>query len=116
MVEIEFIYKDNKSIIQCQENEILKEIIKRYSAKIMKNVDKLFFLNNGFKIKEEYSFEELANNLDKKNRKMIILVNDLVIETVGNDDNLKKSNEIICPNCKDNIRIKFENYKIKLYD
>ena len=77
MVEIEFIYKTNKSIIQCKENEILKDIIKRYRTKIMKDGDKLFFLYNGFKINEEYSFKELANNLDKENKKMIILVNDI---------------------------------------
>ena len=115
MVEIEFIYNDKKTSIQCQENEILKDIIKRYSTKIMKDVDKLFFLYNGFKINEEYSFNELANNFDKVNKKMIILVNDIVSEPIENNDNLKKSKEVICPNCKGNIRIKFENYKIKLY-
>ena len=117
MVEIEFIYKTNKATIQCQENEILKEIIKRYSIKIMKNVDKLFFLYNGIKINEEYSFKELANNLDKENRKMSILVNDIESESSenNNNNNIKKSKDIICPNCKGNIRIKFDNYKIKLY-
>ena len=113
MAEIKFIYKDKTTVIQCQENEILKEIIKRYSTKIMKNIDKLFFLYNGFKINEEYSFNELANNFDKVNKKMIILVND--IESIENNDNIKKSKEIICPNCRGNIRIKFENYKIKLF-
>ena len=116
MVEIEFIYNDKKTSIQCQENEILKDIIKRYSTKIMKDVDKLFFLYNGFKINEDYSFKELANNLDKENKKMIILVNDIESESIENNDNIKKSKEVICPNCKGNIRIKFENYKIKLYD
>ena len=113
MVEIEFIYNSKKTVIQCQENEIFKEIIKKYSKKIMKNVDNLFFLYNGLKIKEEYSFKELANNMDKENRKMAILVND--IESNQNNDNIKKSKEIICPNCKGNIKIKFDNYKIKLY-
>ena len=81
----------------------------------MKDVDKLFFLYNGFKVKEEYSFKELANNLDKENKKMIILVNDIESESIEKKDNIKKSKEVICPNCKGNIRIKFENYKIKLY-
>ena len=56
MVEIEFIYGGDKAIIQCQENEILKEIINRYCSKIMKDVDKLLFLYNGIKINDEYSF------------------------------------------------------------
>jgi len=109
MAEIEFIYKSIKITIQCQENEILKEIIQRYSTKIMKNADKLLFLYNGFKIKEEYSFKELANYFDQENKKMTILVNDIESEQIENNDNIKKSKEIICPNCKGNIRIKFEN-------
>jgi len=115
MVEIEFIYNAKKTSIQCQENEILKNIIKRYSTKIMKDVDKLFFLYNGFKINEEYSFKELANNLDKEKKKMIILVNDIESESFKNKDNIKKSKEIICPICRGNARIEFKDYKIKLY-
>jgi len=115
MNEIEFIYNDKKTIIQCQENEILKEIMKRYSTKIMKNIDELFFLYNGMKINEEYSFKELVNNYDKENKKMIILVSDIESESGENNDNIKKSKEIICPSCQGNIRIKFENDKIKLY-
>ena len=80
----------------------------------MKNADKLLFLYNGLKINEEYSFEELANNLDKKNKQMLISVNDIESESIENNDKIKKSKEIICPNCKGNIRIKIENYKIKL--
>ena len=29
---------------------------------------------------------------------------------------LQKSKYIICPECKDNIRIKIKDYKIELYD
>ena len=81
----------------------------------MKNVDKIQFLYNGLKVEEEYSFKKIANIFDKGNRKMTILVNDILSESIGNN-NIKKVKEIICPNCKGNIRIKFENYKIKLYE
>jgi len=47
---------------------------------------------------------------------MTILVNDILSEQNENKDNIKKSKEVICPNCKGNARIKFENYKIKLYE
>ena len=32
------------------------------------------------------------------------------------DDNMKQSKEIICPECKEIIRIKIEDYKIILFD
>ena len=116
MVEKEFIYESEKTPIQCQENEISKEIIKNYTIKFMKNADKLLFLYNGLKIEEENSFKKIANIFDKGNRKMTILVNDILSEQNENNDNIKKSKEVICPNCKGNARIKFENYKIKLYE
>jgi len=31
-----------------------------------------------------------------------------------NNDNLQRSNEIICPKCNKNIFIEIDNYKIKL--
>ena len=32
------------------------------------------------------------------------------------NNNIIKSKSIICPECKENIRIKINDYKIKLYD
>ena len=41
----------------------------------------------------------------------------LVIENnIENNIGLEKQDEIICPECKENILIKIEDYKINLYD
>ncbi len=58
MVEKELIYESEKTPIQCQENEISKEIIKNYTIKFMENADKLLFLYNGLKIEGENSFKK----------------------------------------------------------
>ena len=46
---------------------------------------------------------------------MTILANDESIEE-SDEPSLKKSKYIICPQCKENIRIKINNYKIELFD
>ena len=108
MAEIIFIYGGKETIIQCNINDKMKEIIKKYISKIDKN--NLLFLYNGQRINEELEFIEQANELDKKRNKMNILV----IEE--NKDIIKEnkiiSKEFICPECNENILININNYKI----
>ena len=53
------------------------------------------------KINEEYSFEELANNLDKKNKKMLISVNDIESESIENNDKIKNKKKLYVPIVKE---------------
>ena len=59
------------------------------------------------------TFNKLANNNDKDRNKMNVLVHEWNDQIKNNK--LKKSEEIICPNCKESIRIKIEDYKIGLF-
>ena len=56
------------------------------------------------------------SNLNKKNKKMKIIVS----MTINDEENKKqvivKSKDIICPTCKEQCRITTENSKIKLYE
>ena len=59
MVEINFNYEGINTIIQCDENEKLKEIIERFLVKRENNnKNNLIYLYNGTKINEELKFKE----------------------------------------------------------
>ena len=120
MAEIEFKYNGNIILIQCDENENMKEIYKRFLNKTQLEKDNLYFIYGGKNLEnsEELNFNQIANSIDKERKKMNILVNK------NNNDNkneylenkLIKSTDIICPDCGENIKIKIANYKISLYD
>ncbi len=116
MATIDFTYNSSVSTIQCNKNEKVKEICNRFSMKIEKNINDIFFVYDGNKLDNnsfEKEFDNIANINDKERNKMNILVYDLN-EQISND-NMKQSKEIICPKCKESIRIKIEDYKIILF-
>jgi len=107
MIEIKFIYKGRNIPFQCNKNEKLKDIFNNFELKIQNN--SVYYLYKGNKINKELKLEEIIKNEDDIN----ILVNS--IDDI-NENNIVKSKLIKCPECKENIRIKFDDYKIKLYD
>ena len=112
MAEVTFNYKGIETIIQCNINDKMKDIINKYLIRIKKGKDNLYYLYNGNKINYELTFNEQANDLDKNRNKMNIIVTD-----TDEDPNKKReiiSKDIICPECKENIIINFNNYKINL--
>ena len=113
MAQVIFSYNGNGTNIQCNLDEKMKEICKRYATKLKYDINKLYFLYDGKIINEDLNFYEQANENDKKRKAMNILVydsNSIIKET------LCKSNEIICPICKENIYININDYKINLFD
>ena len=116
MAEIEFNFNGVKTIIQCNTNDTMKDIMNKYSIEIGKDVKSLYILYDSNCINEdsmEKTIYEIANNTDKNSKKMTILV----YEIISNIEKKKKtkSKEIICPICKENIRINIINYKINLF-
>ena len=120
MTEIEFNYEGEKLIIQGNLDEKLEEIIKRFTIKAQKSKGDLIFLYGGSLINEELTIKEQASEEDIKRNKICILVQDNTdIEYDDNDEingNLIKSKYIICPECKENICLLINDYKITLYD
>ena len=112
MAEITFNYGGIITTIQCEENEKIEEIIKRFLIKANNSKENLVYLYNGQRINGEKTFKEQANELDKQRKKMDILV----IKFEDEQNNIKKivSKDIICPDCNENILIDIKNYKINL--
>ena len=112
MAEIIFNYEGNDIPIQCNINDKLKKIIVSFLTKcdIKENNENLFYLYNGTRINNELTFNEQANDLDKRRKKMNIVVS-------KNDEDQNKKREIIsydilCPQCKESALINIKNFKI----
>jgi len=72
-INIKFIYKTQEITVQNKSDEIFKNIFKQLEAKIF--TEKVFYLYSGKIIDSSKTFNEIANEIDKKENKMVILVN-----------------------------------------
>ena len=114
MATIEFNFEGNTIIIQCSPEEKIKYIINKLIAKLEnKKKEELYFLYGGGIVDENLTFIEQANENDKKRNKMSIIMNKKIDEE---EESLKKSEYIICPECKESSRIIVDNYKFGFYD
>jgi len=114
MSNIEFKYNNKIISIQGKEEEKMKTIIDRFLNKGSGIKDNLIYLYNGNKIDEEMTLSQISNNIDKLNKKMSIIA--IEFNDGREIKNLKKSKNIICPECNENIRIRIYGQKIFLYE
>jgi len=118
MATIYFELNGVKTTMQCQRNEKMKTICNKYAWKVGKNINNLFFVYNGDTLRGdlmELSFEEKANNIDRERNKMeLLVVNES--KDIKENEIIIKPKEVICPECKENIRINIKDYKIKLFE
>ena len=111
MASVEFVDDGIKTIIQCNENDKLEDIIQRYCFKTEKNIEKMIFLYSGNIItNKNKTFNEIANSEDKKRKIMSIIIDN----KSSDNKNLKKSKYIICPKCNDLTKINIKDYRISL--
>ena len=121
--EIIFSYNGVETSIACGKHEQFKDIYKRFIYLAKAEGKSLYFIYNGSNIlDDELSFKQLANYDDRKRKKMNVIANEIE-ESKGsqgsqnsNTEYIIKSNEIICPICYENIKFKFEDYNIILYE
>ena len=108
MVEIQFDFNHSSTIIQAKLEEPFQNIIDIYFKKTSFEPSLLKFQLNDKPINPNESIECHMNEQDKKNKKLKILVSEI------EKDKIYKSKDIICPKCKEQCLISFENFKIKL--
>jgi len=114
MAKVIFDYESLQINIKCNVNDKMKDIINKFLIKIEnKEQNILYYLYNGTRINEELTFNEQANEYDKNRNKMNILVTN----NENKSENKKIiSNDIICPECNENILIDIKDFKINLYE
>ena len=113
MASIEFIYKGHNTIILCNINDKIKDIINKYITKTSINKNSVIFLYSGNIIDEGLKLSEIIGKEEKDKIKIII------VDSEDDKDNNKlkiKSKYIICPKCQENIKYKMNEYKIYLYE
>ena len=111
MSKIIFNYKGAEIEIQCNIQDKIKDIFKKYADKSGIDISKTYFLYNGNKINDNQNLNEKMSEVDKKRKIMKILVNDN--ETIIKEKKIEIK-EIVCPKCNENILIKINEYKISL--
>ena len=109
MSNANFIYNGNQTTVQCQENESLKEIFKKFLIKANIEDKKIMYLYNGNKIDDENKAVEQIT----KDKTFTILAFDADNVPI-NEKVITKSNEVICPECKCCAFLTLKDYKLNL--
>ena len=116
MQEIGFIYNGIETTILCKDTERMKDIFTKFALKTQADINSLFFLYDGTIVNEELTLKILKKAPDQNTNKITILVYQKYITTTIHKKGLLKSNEIICPQCKENCLFKIEGFNmINLY-
>ena len=115
MAEVEFIFNGVKTTIQCKPDDKMKLICQKFKDKAKIDQNNIFYSYDGkVGLNEELTFEETLNAEDKKRNKMSVLVFESEFEVKEKD--IIKSKNIICPECKENIKMDIIDYKINIYE
>ena len=114
MASIDLLFNGATTTIQCNENDIIKEILNKFCIKVGQNMKDLCFLYGGGIIELDKTFYQVASSEDKKRKKLSIIVTNNKT-SINQNSNSKKSKYITCPKCNDTARISIQNFKIKLY-
>jgi len=113
-IKINFNFKDEKSELNFQKDDLILNIFSSFATKINKNIENLNFLYSGEKL-TNYENKKLCELNSKDN-----IINISVYEKKELNDNpsnklgLKISEHIICPKCKNFSEIDISNFKILL--
>ena len=112
MIDVTFSYEGQNIIFKCNKNEKMKDLFKQFIKKTQINNNSIFFLYKGNLIDEEL---EIKNIIEKEDSNIMkIIVNNKNEQNKNN--NIIKSKDIICPECKEKTMIKIKNYVIELYN
>ena len=114
MIQIEFNYKGQLINVQCNEKEKIKNIYSRFCSKAQLDINKIYFIYSGSVLNEELTIESVINQFDNSRKKMNIIV-DLKYGQINNKNNLIKSEQIICPQCKETAKIFIKDYLITIF-
>ena len=104
MSEVIFSFNGHSTVIQCNPKDKMREISQRFCTKSGIDINCVYFLYNGDKLKEELTFEESLNNEDTQRNKMnVVVTSNVEIEEpedniyLKNINNLKNISSILGP-------------------
>ena len=112
MANVEFIYETIPYKIQCNKEDKMSEIIFKFGKKSKLDLNTLYFVSEGQILQKELKFSEITKNDYLK--VLAYKLNETQTKLANSKQN--KSNFIICPICKENSILIYENEKINLSD
>lgn len=71
MAKVIFRFKDNETIIDCCKEDKIKDICRKYVSKLNIDISNLQFIYDGKLLDDELTFEQKANEKNKKIMKYI---------------------------------------------
>ena len=111
MAQVEFQYNGTNTVIQCQEYQKMSEICNNFITKSHINENEINYFydgKGGAEFNKNLTFNQMANSMDKKRKKMNILVISQD-DTIIDNNNIIRSKNIICPECNEDIKMKINN-------
>ena len=115
MAKVEFNYRSTITTILCSEEETLETICERFCNKTGTNINNFIFLYSGHQINLHSKYSQSINGIDKQRKIMSILVVETEPDKSNKNSTIIKSIFPICPICKENIKIEFDEYKINCF-
>ena len=112
---VNFTYEGSIYSVQSYLNDTIDHICHQFLIKANLSENSVYFLISGKKIDENIKKETLQELKIREKINEVIIVAESIDKPKENKDIIKSKN-IICPQCKENIRIKINDYKIYLYD
>ena len=108
---LDFIYEGQTISIQCDENDVMRDIFARCATKLAKKPEDIYFLSKGIIIDGNSKLSQIKG----KDEIIKVLVNNNEnCPSASKEEKLEDSKDIICPQCKENCLINLKNYKIDL--
>ena len=114
MANVEIIYGSMRLTMQCKMDDKMKDIIKKFEEKEKIKPGNIYYSYNGKILNnEDLTFKQIANEDDKSRKQMTIITYDTTLD-IKQKEVIKKSKNIICPECHESIRMDINEYKINL--
>ena len=108
MASVEFQYNGTMTVIQCQENQKMKEICNNFIIKSKIKENEIYYFYDGkagLQFNKELTFIQMANSLDKTRKKMSVLVYENENQMEEKKSDIKKSKIKRITRIKRGIRI-----------
>ena len=112
-----FIFDKEKTVIECSNDDYIDDICNKFIKKINARKNEIIFLYKGKIINQNIKINKYINKKYLKNNKINIFC--IKIKYISKKKllyNKNKLKEIICPQCNEICKIKFDDYKIILFE
>ena len=112
-----FIINKEKIVIECSNEDYINDICNKFLKKINIKNNEILFLYKGKKINQKMKITKYIKKENLKSNKINIFC--IKIKNLSKEKllyNKNKLKEIICPECGELCKIKFDHYKIILFE